>query len=91
MWCNGVAQVPPERVVSVHDVSNIYHVPLLLLKQSEFSMSDYSSATSRLLYCHEPVRKRFFRGSTMHLVLTASLRKKRYMSEVVTVAKYVSS
>lgn len=29
-------QVPPERVVSVHDVSNIYHVPLLLLEQSEF-------------------------------------------------------
>ncbi len=28
-------QVPPERVVSVHDVSNIYHVPLLLLEQSE--------------------------------------------------------
>ncbi|CAM9714690.1 unnamed protein product, partial [Laminaria digitata] len=33
MFC----QVPPERVVSVHDVSNIYHVPLLLLEQSEFS------------------------------------------------------
>ncbi|CAM9329113.1 unnamed protein product [Ectocarpus fasciculatus] len=30
MFC----QVPPERVVSVHDVSNIYHVPLLLLEQN---------------------------------------------------------
>lgn len=32
-------QVPPERVVSVHDVSNIYHVPLLLLEQSESLLS----------------------------------------------------
>lgn len=32
---NCQSQVPPERVISVHDVSNIYHVPLLLLRQSE--------------------------------------------------------
>lgn len=35
--------------MSVHDVSNIYHVPLLLLEQSELSMSAYKSATSD--YC----------------------------------------
>lgn len=42
-------KVPPERVVSVHDVSNIYHVPLLLLEQSECL---FWELTNFVVLCH---------------------------------------
>ncbi|CAM9315818.1 unnamed protein product [Phaeothamnion confervicola] len=45
MFCN----VPPCRVMSVHDVSNIYRVPLLLLEQGRLTPLWFPSLLSRRL------------------------------------------
>lgn len=58
-----VLQVPPERVVSVHDVSNIYHVPLLLLEQSKHLLAwfcHFCEVFVPTTVRHFAVRIRFF-------------------------------